>query len=365
MGAAPLPAEEGRNLLRTLQEEPDRFDFDAAVSVMMQAAGSGRVGEAIRFHAASGLGFVAVDVAAVERIGRRFRMTTGLAGLTGPSGVLPRPFTDLVNAEQRRRSPALAAFLDLLAQRPLANFAMAGIKYRAHRAAQAAAIGSGSPQPAADGLRHMALALTGYGTPHLAPRLPTGTEPLLFYAGLFAAYPRSADRLGAIVADWLGQAVEVEQFDGIWLELGPDERSSLPGAGRAGRFNRLGVDAAIGSRSWDLQSRIRLRIGPLGCERFDALLPDQPLFRRLAALVRAYLGGETGFAINPILAADAVPPIVLRHGARTRLGWNAWLPSSGSRRRPGTEAVFEADGVAPEQTGIPRTGAPSTEEETI
>jgi type VI secretion system protein ImpH len=352
-----------QSLLQTLEDEPDRFDFDAAVSVMMRAAGTGLPGDAIRFHAATGLGFVSADIGAVERIGSRFRMTIGLLGLSGPSGVLPRPFTDLVNTERRQRSPALAGFLDLLAQRPLANFAMAGIKYRAHRAAQAAAIEADAPRPESDGLRHMALALTGYGTPRSASRLPTGTAPLLFYAGLFAAYPRSADRLGAIISDWLGRPVEVEQFDGTWLELAPSERTSLPTAGRAGRFNTLGVDAAIGSRSWDLQSRIRLRIGPLTLEQFDALLPDRPLFHRLAALIRAYLGGETRFAINPILAADAVPPPAIGTGSRTRLGWNAWLPTKPLRRHDGTEAAFEADGMAPAEAAAnarkPRRGRSS------
>ncbi|GGF34703.1 type VI secretion system protein [Aliidongia dinghuensis] len=337
-------------MLELLQAEPDRFDFDAAVTIAMQAAGKGRPGEAIRFRASVGLGFVASDVAAVEPAGPRFRLTTGLLGLTGPGGVLPRPVTDLVNTEHRRRSPALAAFLDLLAQRPLANFAMAGIKYRAHRAAQAAAIEPGRTRPEADGLRHMALALTGYGAPHLAQRLATGPEPILFYAGLFAAYPRSTERLGAILADWLEHKVEIEQFDGTWLKLGPDEVSTLPAANRPGRFNALGVNAAIGSRSWDIQCRIRLRIGPLPLDAFEALQPDQPLFQRLAGLIRAYLDDETGFAINPILAADAVPPVTLGAGTARRLGRNAWLPTGAPRERDGVEAVFEADAARPKAT---------------
>jgi type VI secretion system protein ImpH len=173
---------------------------------------------------------------------------------------------------------------------------------------------------------------------------------MMFYAGLFSAYPRSASRLGALLSDWLGRPVEVEEFDGTWLELAPHERSTLPARNRAGRFNALGVDAAIGSRSWDLQSRIRLRIGPLSLEQFDALMPDRPLFHRLAGLVRAYLGGETRFAINPILAASEVPKPAARRGSRAGLGWNAWLPTKGARRRDGTEAVFEADGIAPAET---------------
>src|SRR5262249_26142087 len=156
-------------------------------------------------------------------------------------------------------------------QRPVAQFAEAGIKYRPHRAAAARALSDPAAKPA-DGLRDVLLALTGYGTPHLAPRLAVGTDPLLFYAGLFAAWPRSADRLAAILTDWLGRTVEVEQFAGTWLALGPAQMSALPAGDRPGQFCRLGVDAAIGSRAWDVQARIVLHIGPLDLPGFEAML---------------------------------------------------------------------------------------------
>lgn len=334
-----------RSLLQTLLEEPARFGFDAAMAVLMQASGTSHPGDAARFHASSGLGFVSADVTEVERDGSAFRVTTGLLGLTGASGVLPRPFTDWVNGEQRRHSPALAAFLDLLAQRPIAQFASAGIKYQPHRAAQAAASAKGSSRGVTDGLRHILLALTGYGTAHLASRLEVGTDPLLFYAGLFAGHPRSADRLGAMVSDWLEQTVVVEQLAGTWLSLGQAEMSALPRSGHRGQFNQLGVDAAAGSRSWDVQSRIRLRIGPLSWAGFNALLPGRPLFRRLASLVGAFLGGEVEFVINPVLAAHAVPPMALRPASAPMLGWNSWLPSAAPRRRDGVEAVFDPEGL--------------------
>jgi type VI secretion system protein ImpH len=326
-----------RTLLQMLLDEPARFGFDAAVTVLTLAAGGGRVvdaeeGDTVRFRATVGLGFVPAEVTRAERDGAVFRITTGILGLTGPSGVLPRPYTDLVNTEQRRRSPALAGFLDLLAQRPIAQYAEAGVKYRPHRAAQAGK---------RDGLRHMALALTGYGTPHLAPRLQVGTDPLLYFAGLFAARPRSVEGLSALVTGWLALPVEVEQFAGVWLSLGKAEMSTLPRGNRPGRFNALGVDAAIGSRSWDVQSRIRLRIGPLPLDSFSALLPGGSLFDRLASLVRAFLDSEITFAINPILAAAAVPAVVLQAGASPRLGWNSWLPTHGPRRKDAADAVFE------------------------
>ena len=81
--------------------------------------------------------------------------------------------------------------------------------------------------------------------------------------------------------------------------------------------------AAIGVRAWDVQARIILRVGPLDTAAFVALLPDRSALRALVSLIRAYVGYETGFAINPVLAATAVPPLQLGPQADplARLGW--------------------------------------------
>jgi type VI secretion system protein ImpH len=346
-----LPPSRQRSLLQNLIDEPARFSFDAAIAVLMHAAGQSDPGDAVRFHATPGLGFVAADVMAVEPRDGPARATIGLIGLSGPSGVLPRPYTETVNAEHRHRSAALGDFLDILAQRPIAQFARAGMKYRPHRAADAASLaqaGSHSGAAPSDNLREALLALTGYGTPHLTERLPGGPEPLLFYAGLFAARPRSADRLAALLSDWLGETVEVEQFAGTWRTLGADQMSRLPSPTQPGMFHSLGVDAAIGSRAWDVQSRIMLHIGPLDLAHFNALLPDGPLLARLTALARAFLEYEIDFAVNPVLDAAAVPSLELTQAAPPRLGWNSWLPMSGPRQHPAADAVFEADLAGPD-----------------
>ncbi len=337
------PAE--RSLRDTLLEEPSRFSFDAGVAVMMRASGQGDPGAAVRFHAAAGLGFVPADLLSVERDDAGFRATTGLIGLTGPAGVLPRPYTERLNAEQRNRSPALGAFLDMLAQRPIAHFAAAGIKYRPHRTADAAAIGTNGAGTPRDGMRDALLALVGYAIPGQAARLRVGADPLLYYAGAFSAQPRSADRLAAILSDWLGQTVHVEQFAGTWLSLGRDQMTALPKGGRSGQFHQLGVDAAAGARVWDIQSRIVLRVGPLERSDFDALLPGRPLLANLVSLARAYLDRVVDFAVNPVLAAHAVPPIELAPHAPPHLGWNTWLPTSKPRRQDAAEAQFEASGI--------------------
>jgi type VI secretion system protein ImpH len=329
-------------LLQTLLDAPWRFSFDAAVAVMMHAAGQGDPAAAIHFHASPGLGFASADVSAVARVGEMFGATIGLSGLTGPSGALPRPYTEMVNAEHRRRSLALAAFLDLLAEAPLAQFAAAGIKYRPHRTADATAIGIPHSGLAKDGMREALLAFAGYAMPGSAPHLATGVESLLYYAGAFAAWPRSADQLRSILSDWLGQRVEVEQFAGAWLSLGPEDTTAMPASDRPGRYHQLGVNAAAGARAWDIQSRIMLRIGPLSLAAFNASLPGGALLTPLVALTRAYLGDQTSFIVNPVLAADAVPPLRMNKADAPRLGWNSWLPMSGGRKTDAADARFGA-----------------------
>ena len=329
-----------RSLLQTLCDVPSHFSFDAAVAVMMRASRRADPGQAIRFEATLGLGFVSDDISTVRRMGEGFTARTGSMGLTGPGGVLPRPYTEMANGEARHRSEALSRFLDVLAQRPLSQFAEAGIKYRPHRAADAAAIAEGGDGRApADGLRETLLAFLGYAEPGLLARLRPGPDPLLYYAGLFAARPRSADRLAAFLSDWLGRPVEVIQFAGAWLELGPDQMSCLPQGG-LGLFSQLGVDAAAGSRSWDIQSRIELRVGPLSYTEFRALLPGGTLLPRLGALVKAYLGQDIAFAINPVLAAAEVPAPALDPSSPSMLGLTGWLPVSGGRKTDAAEARF-------------------------
>jgi type VI secretion system protein ImpH len=333
---------------RRLFAEPRRFRFDAAVRVLMRLKGTIDPAEAVGFRTPPGLAYPPAEVAALEppANGGLPSLTTPVIGLTGAGGVLPRLYTEMVTTTLRSRSRALHDFLDMLGQRFAALFAGAGIKYRMNRAAEtAAASRPPAPVPASQAL----LAFTGWATPHLADRLAVGTEPLLHYAGLFAGRPRSAEKLAALASDWLGRKVEIVQFAGAWLPLPPEQRSAMPRGRRPGQYNRLGVDAAAGVRAWDPQARIVLRVGPLDRAGFEALLPDRAGLQQFVSLVRAFLGFEIGFAINPVLAGPEVPMLSL-DGRSARLGWNSWAPSPappvpGTVRPDAAEAVFEAETV--------------------
>jgi len=352
--------------LERLAKEPHRFGFDAAVRLLLHAAHAADPGDIVRFRSVTGLAYPPTDVLGVHVKGKSVPpdMVVSVMGLTGPSGVLPRSYTETLNATLRARSGALHDFLDMLSHRMVALLARAGTKYRPSRIAEVSGLSGQDDDPLSGAL----LSLTGYGTPHLADRMAAGTLPMMHYAGLFAAHPRSADRLQALVFDWLGRPVQVRQFVGAWLKLPPDQRTRLAGPGVAGQFNRLGYshtqdrlgedqdEAAIGVRAWDAQAGIVLRIGPLDRNGFTTLLPDRPALGRLVALVRAYLGFATGFAINLVVSAAEVPSLQLSAEAdpAPRLGWNTWLQAPvGSRRDDADDAVFEAEVVEARVSSVP------------
>jgi len=346
---------DGRTPLARLRKAPRRFTFDAAVRIVTFHRRRPDPAQASRFTCVVGSSYPGAEVTQVEiaEAAAQPRMTVGLIGLTGPAAALPRHYSDAVVADQRGRSFSLTDFLDLVSQRMVAAFAASGVKYRPHRAADASVLApDGQP---GDLVAGALLALTGYGLPGLADRLPAGAAALRHYAGLFSARPRSAERLEALSSDWLGRPVKVTQFAGGWIAIPPDQRTRLPIGLLPGAFTQLGLDAAIGVRAWDQHARIVLRIGPLDLPSFERLLPNQPMARELVSLVRAFVGFEAGFAINLVLRRGAVPPVRLdgpvddpaARVAAPRLGWNTWLslPPSATRRSDAADAVFEADVV--------------------
>jgi type VI secretion system protein ImpH len=297
--------------------------------------------EAARFRSKPDLSFPTAEISAVTEPdgGRKPRVTVSLISLIGAAGALPRLYGELAATSLRQGAAGLLDFIDMLSQRMIGCFARAGIKYRLAGSTARAAL---STPPALEPIASTLLALGGHGLPGVVERLPSGPDPLLHYSGLFAMRPRSAERLTALVSDWLGCRVEVLQFAGGWLSLPVNQRTALAINPASQGLNRLGIDAVIGVRAWDAQASIVIRIGPLDRGAFDALLPGRIAHTRLISIVQAFLGLEVAFAINPVLARDAAVPLTLSEVAQPRLGWNSWIATPG---RPAaseaTEAVFE------------------------
>lgn len=314
--------------------QPARFRFDAAIRLLMHARRTGSPAKAALFRTPANLSYPPADIVSVAPDAKDdvAEIGIGIGGLTGPSGILPRYYTEHVMQQVRGGARGMHAFLDMLAHRMVSALAQAGIKYRPYRTAEQDALGG-----PADLHRTALVALVGKAEQAQVPQDDL-QDFILYHSGVFAAWPRSAERLEAILSDWAGQRVGVEAFVGDWLDIPEAERTRLPKARGAGQFNRLGVDAAIGVRAWDAQSKIILRVAPMPYATFQAFMPLQSLARQLVELARAYLGPSAAFALNPVVVRTEVPKLQL--GPEGRLGWNIWLPKD--NRGDAADAVFPA-----------------------
>ncbi|WP_424134234.1 type VI secretion system baseplate subunit TssG [Roseomonas chloroacetimidivorans] len=312
----------GMSVAARLNAEPSRFDLDQAAHVVAR----GRDVADLPFRSVARLDLPVGEVAAADAAAGS--ITAPSFGLIGPNGTLPRHYTGTAAAEQRNLPPskrqdgaALVAFLEMLARRFTGLWVKAGAKVR----------------PARDPSRADAAlaAAIGMATPGLDGRLATPLSGLLYHAGHLANRTRSAERLAALLEEETGRKVEIVEFVGGWQRVPPKERSRLGGA-----FAQLGVDAAAGSQIWDPAARFVIRIGPLDLAAFMALQPGTVGFRRISELTRLHVGPEVDFAVNPVLAAGAVPP--LRLGA-ARLGRTGWITASRPRMRDAADALLRPD----------------------
>jgi type VI secretion system protein ImpH len=316
-----------------LEQQAAKFDlFQAMRRVENAFPDKPRLGEAmrpgdepIRFAQDPSLTFAPAPIAAIERVdGRPPRLVQRVFGFMGPNGALPIHFTEYARERQYYNSdPTFVRFLDMLLHR----FGM--FFYRAWARAQPVV---GLDRPAdAPIVRHVG-ALIGVVEPSARDRDALGDFPKLFFAGRLARSVRDADGLEAWLALQFAVPVRVAQFQGHWMPLGREERSRLRRDGQPA----VGRGAVLGRTVWDVQHKFRIVIGPLGWERFAALLPGGDALEQLRALVRQYVGFEFAWDLRLILTRGDVPSWKLdaRRDARVgRLGRTAWLNGGKGFRR--------------------------------
>lgn len=307
-----------------LKREPTRFDIDQATAIALRAAGlPADEPEALVLRTTARLAMPAGAVLAAKP--EQGELTLGTFGLVGVGGVLPRHHTAQVAAEQRKRSLALHAFLDMLGRRVTGLHSKAGAKYRPTR----------NPEPA----ERVLSAAIGMGTPHLEGRTRIPKAALLYHAGNLAARTRSAERLRAMLEAETGLRVEIQEFAGGYIRLPEEERTRMPKGRGAPQHCALGVSTTAGAQVWDPQARLIIRIGPLDRAAFDSLLPGTPAWLRVTQLARLFVGPDTSFAVNLVLRAGDVPAGAL--GSTSRLGWTSWMGASKPRRADARDALFE------------------------
>lgn len=306
--------------------------------------------EIVRFRASPSLSFPTGTINELCRSAKaaageqRFppEMVVSFLGLTGPSGVLPHHYTALVIERCRDKDYSLRDFLDLFNHRAISLFYRAWEKYRFPFAYERSELDA--PGRSEDLFTWCLYCLVGFGTRGLRGRLTFDDEAFLFYAGHFAHHPRSALGLEQVLADYFELTVNVKQFQGQWLALNEEDKCMLPAGSFGPLGKRLGADAVVGDRVWDIESRFRVRLGPLSYREFRDFMPSGRGLKPLCQMIRTYAGPQFDFDVQPVLRAEEVPWCKLGAdgGDPARLGWNTWI-RSGPSHRDADDAIFSLE----------------------
>jgi type VI secretion system protein ImpH len=311
-------------LERALLEDPNSFEFFTAVR-LLERVRPGRVAvgghgdpseEVVHFGVNNALAFPASEIQTLtESEGQPASMKVNFMGVTGPSGVLPYVYTQIVHERALVKDTGLAAFLDLFHHRMISLFFVAWEKHRFTRRYE---------RDGSDPLTEHLLDLGGLGL-ETDQRLPDiKAQSLAGYAGLLGPEPRGAVALEQLLSDYFGVNVSVEQFLGGWYSVHTQDQCALD---EDTVSSQLGYGSLVGDEVWDPQARVRVRIGPLTRAQFDAFLPTGKAHKALRQLVRLFAHDQFEFEAQLVLRRDDVPGLELGDpdDSGERLGWSTWI----------------------------------------
>jgi type VI secretion system protein ImpH len=271
------------------------------------------------------------------RLGQRARLTFGtrdvagfhpgtppkvdveVLGLLGPEGALPLHLTRWVLSRLSDRwftegsdAASDTTFLDFC---NLLQHRMMALYWRAW--------GDARPEvqiehEAAGRVRAFVEALAGVALPGTKPKVPDAQTRLkMRHATALGRQVYSVERLTAYLSDVLEAPVTLVEFLGTWTEIPPRLQSRL-----GQQHAQLGRSAVVGSRSFQRQSLVELRVGPMTLARFTEFLADPALIQRLRHAIRHAMGREMEFNLRLVLDAREIPDTRLGH---SQLGRTTWL----------------------------------------
>ena len=263
-----------------LAEDACSFEFFQAVTLLQRlSAGLRPVGgfsnpaeEAVHFRVNPRLGFPASQIQTLEfPEDAPPEMTVNFMGLTGPSGALPYTYSELILERIRAKDYGLAAFFDIFNHRAISLF------YRAWQRSRFPVTYSAGAQRSLHALPSRP-DRDGHGA-------ACATARRLKMRHCFTTrrwWPCSRARptaLEQMIEDYFEVPVEIQQFTGAWYGLDESTQCAMTDLDTASR--QLGGGAVVGDAVWDRQARVRIRLGPLGMERYCDFLPEASAYNAL------------------------------------------------------------------------------------
>ena len=319
-------------LLRALATTPGKFDFYQAVRLLeCHYRDKPRLGRApraaddpVRFRQPPHLQFPPTTLASFQAgdDDRKAELAVYFFGVFGPNGPLPLHLTEYArNRIRHHRDPTLAHFADVFHHRLLSLF------YRAWADARPAV---NFDRPGDDRFARYTGALSGFSEPSMAGRDALPDDARRYYTGHFSHLTRNAEGLKAMVADFFGVPVTIDQFIGEWLAI-PDHYCWR--LGDSPDNSTLGATATLGGGAWSCQSKFRIVAGPLSKDQFLDFLPGSDALKQLTALVKNYAGPTLNWELKLVVENAQKPAVKL--GESGRLGWTSWLADAGAGQQDG------------------------------
>ena len=313
------------SLLHELGQVPYKFDFFQALRLLESAfperprwGHATRLSEdAGRFRQVPSLKFAPSSIAdfEVSESSGPHDLSVHFFGLCGPNGALPLHLTEYTGDRIHHHDDhTLAAFFDVFHHRLLTLF------YRVWADARPTVH---FDRPETDRFSVYVGSLFGMGSPALRGRDEFPDLAKQYYVGHLACQARHPDGLQAMLTDFFGLPVTIDEFVGQWTEIPADYRLRL---GEDPSSATLGVSSTLGARVWDCQQKFRITVGPLDWQDFCRLLPERESLRRFSALVRSYIGDELLWDLNLVLKRESVPGWELGQG---QLGQTIWMDQAG------------------------------------
>lgn len=265
------------------------------------------------------------------------RLQVACFGLTGPSGVLPQHYTEMLAQRVRDKDSALSVLLDGFNARAISFLYRAWQKNRLavleEQAQQQSASESSLPT------RKMLMGYTGlrHGSPQQTASkdsseeeddlvVPSSEDIAYYFSGYFSQRPRNANALTKMMSHVLKCQVTLMPFFGRWFDLDNTQQNVLGSANCT-----LGQSFVIGRSVYEGGFSMRLKTEPLSFKKFQQIRPGGKLFDCLQELLIAYLGPDYWVDLQVVLKGHERPALTL--GQRNAnvpelaLGEGLWLSS--------------------------------------
>jgi len=272
------------------------------------------------------------------------RVTVANLGLLGPEGPMPLHLTRWVLDRLSQRwyggadalqtsDTTFVDFVNILQHRMIALFYRAWAD--AHPAVQVERAVGGR-------VRSMLQSMAGIGLPGTQDAELDAVK--LRQAASLAAQVDGPERLTLFLAEAFKVPVVLKEFVATWMTVPAALQTRLAGA-----YASLGRSATIGPRTFSRQSRIELRIGPLGYTDYKAFLPGGARLKLLKQAVRDLVGETLDVDLRIVLAGEAVPPARI---GTVQLGRTTWLARPAERGDADDMRLRTIVGWRPETAGV-------------